>query len=154
MNDDELVPPDARSLVDPLDVVQRFWISLQTGDPAGAAALLADDVVWTNTGLPTLRGARVGALLVSLDRRGVEVEAEMHHVAASGEAVLTDRTDTIRVGRFETSFAVQGTFVVRDGEIARWEDHFSWGEATAGSARGALALLRALSRAGLRRPRR
>ena len=151
MNDDDpQVPADARSLVDPLDVVQRFWISLQTGDPAGAAALLADDVEWTNTGLPTLRGARAGDLLLALDRRGVEVDVEMHHVASSGDAVLTDRTDTIRLGRFETSFAVQGTFVVRDGEIARWEDHFSWGEATTGSVRGALALLRGLVR-GVRR---
>ncbi len=147
---DPQVPADARSLVDPLDVVQRFWISLQTGDPSGASALLSDDVVWTNTGLPTLRGSRVGSLLEALDRRGVEVDVEMHHVAASGDAVLTDRTDTIRFGRFETSFAVQGTFVVHDGEIARWEDHFSWGEATTGSARGVIALVRGVVR-GLRR---
>lgn len=113
--------------LDPVDVVQRFWISLQTGDAKGAGALLAGDVVWRNSGLPTVRGARVSALLIDLERRGVVVEVEMHHIAAQAHVVLTDRTDTIRAGALATSFPVQGTFEVRNGLITRWEDHFTWG---------------------------
>ena len=130
------------------DVVQRFWIALQTGDTAGATALLHDDVVWRNTGLPPVRGRRVGALLATLDRRGVAVEVVMHHIAESGDVVLTDRTDTVRAGAFASSFPVQGTFRVRDGAIVLWDDHFTWGSVTLASVlgltRGVSGTLRAL----------
>ncbi len=123
------------------DVVQRFWIALQTGDATGAAALLDDDLVWANTGLPTLRGERGPQVLVALDRAGVGVEMVMHHLAAEGPVVLTDRTDTIRVGTWAASFAVQGTFEVRRGRIVRWEDHYVPGEVVLASVRGALSAL-------------
>ncbi len=135
----------------PRDVVERFWIALQTGDPRGATALLSDDVVWRNTGLPTLRGRRVGAALTALDRRGVAVEVVMHHIAETGDVVLTDRTDTIRAGAFASSFPVQGTFEVRDGKIVLWEDHFTWGSVTRATALGAAAAVRSRLR-GLSRP--
>lgn len=127
-------PADAATTVAPLDVVQQFWIALQTGDAAGAVRLLDGDVVWRNTGLPTLRGPRVGAVLEGLDARGVGVEVDMRHIAVSGEVVLTDRVDTIRVGPLATSFPVRGTFEVRRGRIVRWEDHFSWGSVGLASA--------------------
>ncbi|VXA92437.1 limonene-1,2-epoxide hydrolase family protein [Nocardioides sp. AX2bis] len=135
-------PADTATEVAPLDVVQRFWIALQTGDTAGAVALLDEDVVWRNTGLPTLRGRRVGAVLEGLDARGVAVEVVMRHIATAGDVVLTDRVDTIRTGPLATSFPVQGTFRVRRGRIVLWEDHFTWGSvglATAGAVGGALA---------------
>ena len=40
--------------------------------------------------------------------------------------VLTDRTDVLRKGKWETSFWVRGTFEVRDGKITLWDDAFSW----------------------------
>ncbi len=132
---------DTATEVAPLDVVQRFWIALQTGDTAGAVALLDEDVVWRNTGLPTLRGRRVGAVLEGLDARGVAVEVLMRHIATAGDVVLTDRVDTIRTGPVATSFAVQGTFEVRRGRIVLWDDHFTWGSvglATAGAVAGAV----------------
>jgi limonene-1,2-epoxide hydrolase len=134
-------PADTATEVAPLDVVQRFWIALQTGDTPGAVALLDDEVVWRNTGLPTLRGRRVGAVLEGLDARGVAVEVVMRHIAAAGDVVLTDRVDTIRTGPVATSFAVQGTFEVRRGRIVLWDDHFTWGSvglATAGALGGAV----------------
>lgn len=133
---------DTATEVAPLDVVQRFWIALQTGDTTGAVALLDEDVVWRNTGLPTLRGRPVGAVLEGLDARGVAVEVVMHHIAAAGDVVLTDRVDTIRAGPLATSFPVQGTFGVRRGRIVLWDDHFTWGSiglAAAGAVGAALA---------------
>ncbi len=127
---------------DPLDVVQRFWIALQTGDAAGATRLLDEAVVWRNTGLPTLRGPAVGALLRGLEARGVAVEVAMRHAAATGDVVLTDRVDTLRVGPVATSFAVQGTFEVRRGRIVRWEDHFSWGSVGLAGAVGVATAVR------------
>ena len=133
------------------DVVQRFWIALQTGDTAGAVALLDDDLVWRNTALPTVRGARAAGVLHAADRAGVEVEMVMHHLAQDGAVVLTDRTDTLRAGPWSSSFRVQGTFEVRAGRIVRWEDHYAPGAVVLSSARGALGALGSVLTRPLRR---
>ena len=51
---------------------------------------------------------------------------QWHHVAATGDVVLTDRTDVLGYGSWKTSFRVRGTFEVRDGLIVLWDDAFSW----------------------------
>lgn len=120
----------------PVDVVRRFLVLLEEGDAASAVALLADDVVWRNTGLPTIRGRRVGGMLRDMERRGIGFEARLKHVAADGAIVLTERTDVLRYRRWESAFWVCGTFEVRDGLIVLWDDHFSMGNVVAASLRG------------------
>ena len=61
---------------------------------------------------------------------------ETHHCAASGDVVLTDRTDTITFKRYRTSFWVRGTFRVQDGRIVLWDDAFGWGNFLKGSMLG------------------
>lgn len=122
--------------------VVREFLSLVETDPAASVALLHDDVEWRNTGLPTIRGKkRVGGMLRDMAKRRIGFEARTHHAAADGSVVLTDRTDVLRVGPWETSFWVRGTFEVVDGKIRLWDDAFSW----AGFARGSLlGLVRAV----------
>lgn len=117
-------------------LVRDFLNLLAVPDTAAAVELLHPDVEWRNTGLPTLRGRRVGGALLDLERRGVGVAIEMHHVASSGDVVLTDRTDTITFRRFRTSFWVRGTFLVKDGRILLWDDAFGWGNLLGGSLAG------------------
>ncbi|GAB3245097.1 limonene-1,2-epoxide hydrolase family protein [Nocardioides dilutus] len=117
-------------------LVRDFLNLLAVPDTAAAVELLHPDVEWRNTGLPTLRGRRVGGALLDLERRGVGVAIEMHHVASSGDVVLTDRTDTITFKRFRTSFWVRGTFLVEDGRIVLWDDAFGWGSLLASSVAG------------------
>jgi limonene-1,2-epoxide hydrolase len=71
-----------------------------------------------------------------MEKRGIDFEARMHHAAAAGEFVLTERTDVLGHGRFETEFWVCGTFRVRDGLIVLWDDHFSWGNLVRSSLLG------------------
>ena len=92
--------------------------------------------------MPTVRGRRVFGMLRDMEKRGVGFSAVMHHVAADGDVVLTDRTDILRVGRWENSFWVRGTFEVVDGKIRLWDDAFSWGAFTRGSLLGAVRALR------------
>lgn len=127
---------------EPADVVRRFFGLLEDGHAAEAVALTAADIEWRNTGLPTLRGERVRTALLQMERRGIRFRADMHHLAADGEAVLTDRTDYLRMGRWEASFWVGGTFLVRDGKVALWDDHYTMGSVVAGSLRGLLGLAR------------
>src|SRR5687767_4000820 len=113
-------------------IVRDFLALLET-DPKASVALLHDDVEWRNTGLPTFRGRKVGAMLRDMEKRKVGFAATMHHAAANGDIVLTDRTDYLRFGRWESSFGVRGTFEVVDGRIRVWDDAFSWGDFTRGS---------------------
>ncbi len=128
-------------------VVRRFFELLVAKDAAAAAALLADDLEWRNTGMPTIHGGRrVGGMLRDMERRRISFTADVHHVAASGPFVLTERTDYLGTGRFAADFWVCGTFRVDDGRITLWDDHFSWGNAAAGVVRGAFRALRGRGR--------
>lgn len=123
---------------DPASVVRQFLQLLEQRDAPGALALLDDDIVWRNTGLPTLRGRRVTGALLDMEKRGIGFAVRMHHLAADGPVVLTERTDVLTYRRVETAFWVCGTFEVRDGRIVLWDDHFSWGNLLRSSAVGLL----------------
>ena len=120
----------------PEQTVREFFRLLALPDTKGAVALLDDEVVWRNTGLPTFTGRKVGGMLLDAEKRGLTVDIKIHHAAANGDVVLTDRTDVLRKGKWETSFWVRGTFEVRDGKIALWDDAFSWVDFTKGSLLG------------------
>ncbi len=122
-------------------IVRDFLALLET-DPVASVALLHDDVEWRNTGLPTFRGRKVGAMLRDMHKRKVGFAAVMHHAAANGDIVLTDRTDYLRFGRWETSFWVRGTFEVVDGRIRVWDDAFSVADVTRGSLLGLVRAIR------------
>lgn len=128
--------------------IVRDFLSLLETDPPASVALLHDDVEWRNTGMPTVRGKqRVGGMLRDMQKRNIGFKAATHHAAESGDVVLTDRTDYLQLGRWETSFWVRGTFEVVDGTIRVWDDAFSWADVARGSV---LGLVRAV-RPGLKR---
>jgi limonene-1,2-epoxide hydrolase len=126
---------DYRSM-GPEETVREFFRLLALPDTKQAVALLADDVVWKNTGLPTFTGRKVGGMLLDAEKRGVSVDITVHHAAENGAVVLTDRTDVLGWGKWQTSFWVRGTFEVRDGRITLWDDAFSWADFTRGSVLG------------------
>lgn len=129
-------------MTDPAAVVRQFLSLLETGRADAAVELLAPDVEWRNTGMPTFRGRKVVAMLRDMERRGIGFEARMHHLAADGPVVLTERTDLLRYRRWESAFWVCGTFEVRDGLIVLWDDHFALGNVVAASFKGLFRLVR------------
>ena len=112
---------------DPARVVRAFLADLERLDVDAACARLHPDVVYENVSLPPARGRdaarRVLGLLTS---RATGFRAENHRVVADGPVVLTERTDTIEIGRLRTSFWVCGTFEVRDGKVTLWRDYFNF----------------------------
>ncbi len=116
--------------------VRDFLEHLARAESEQALALLAPDVEWRNTGMPTFRGERVHQMLRDMERRGVGFDVRWRHVAATGDTVLTDRTDVITYSGWETSFGVRGTFTVTDGRITLWDDAFSWLELLASGVVG------------------
>jgi limonene-1,2-epoxide hydrolase len=131
-------------------VVVDFLHALTRSDLDGALALVSDDLAYTNVSLPTVHGRtrleRLARPLLRPGRMGFDVR--VHHVATDGDAVLTDRTDELRFGKFAARFWVYGRFIVRDGHITVWRDSFDWLDVSIGMLRGLLGLLTpALNRA-------
>jgi limonene-1,2-epoxide hydrolase len=132
---------------DPATVVRAFLADLERLDLDAACAHLAPDVVYVNVSLPPARGlAATRRVLGLLTARATGFRAENHRLVADGPVVLTERTDTIELGRLRTSFWVCGTFEVHDGAITLWRDYFDWAAVTgalaAGVGRAVLSLVR------------
>jgi limonene-1,2-epoxide hydrolase len=132
---------DPAVAADPQTVVEDFLDALAESDLDAAAALLADDIVYTNVGLPTLRGRdRVVRALGIMDRPGASFEVFLHAISASGPTVLTERTDALIYRRYRAQFWVTGRFDVHAGRITLWRDSFDYVDVVLGSLRGVLGL--------------
>ena len=130
-------PDDASTLTDPQAVTEAFLQALAASDLDGAMAFAADDIAYTNVGLPTIRGrARVTKALRVLDRPGAGFEVYLHAISADGPVVLTERTDVLLFGRFRAQFWVTGRFDVHDGQITLWRDSFDYVDLLRANLRG------------------
>jgi limonene-1,2-epoxide hydrolase len=112
----------------PIETVRAFIAALNAMKLEDAWALLADDVVYHNIPLAPVTGpAMVKAVFDQIPMTGMDWET--HAMAASGNAVLTERTDrfTLMDGR-TVSLRVMGTFEVVDGRITAWRDYFDLGQ--------------------------
>ncbi len=125
---------------DPAEVVRSFLHALEAGELDRALALLAEDVVYTNVSLPTIRGrARVGRLFrPAYERLGGGFRVHLQTVAADGNTVLTERTDALIFGRVEVRLWVYGRFEIEAGQITVWRDSFDWLDLSVGLVRGLL----------------
>lgn len=137
------------SSAEPAEIVRSFLLALQAGELDQALAMVADDIVYTNVSLPTIRGrARIDRLFrpaLESGRGGFRVH--FHNVATTGQTVLTERTDALIFGPVEQRLWVYGRFEVVDGKIVLWRDSFDWLDLLIGLIRGlAGALVPALNR--------
>lgn len=125
-------------MADPKSTVTSFLTALERGDVEGALTFVDPDVVYQNVPLRPARGiAAVEKQLRLLTRYRIGFEARVHHIAADGPVVLTERTDVLRSGAWDARFWVCGTFEVRDDRIVLWRDYFDWATVLASSVRGA-----------------
>ena len=135
---------DGQQSTDPADVVRGFLLALEAGELDRALALLADDVVYTNVSLPTIRGrARVDRLFrPAYEKLGGGFRVHFQTVAADGNTVLTERTDALIFGPVEVRVWVYGRFEIEAGRITVWRDSFDWLDFSVGLIRGLLGAVR------------
>lgn len=133
----------------PTAVVERFIDHLRTvTDNDAAVGLLAEDVVYENSWLPTVRGReRVRKVFQALLRIGTEVEMHVHAISADGPTVLTERTDVLRWGRLRIQFWICGRFDVHDGQIVLWREYYDPLAILAATMRGLLGTVVPAARA-------
>ncbi|ANZ37773.1 hypothetical protein BBK82_18615 [Lentzea guizhouensis] len=112
-------------MTNPSEVVLALLRATETLDEAAVVRHMGEKVVWRNMPFPAARGKKTVERHLGLMNRAVTgVEVRVHHIAATGNVVLTQRTDVIRRGGFEAAFWVCGTFVVKDGKVVLWRDHY------------------------------
>lgn len=139
------------TMTDPDVVVRSFFDALVAGSTFDAAELITDDVTWDNTGLPVMRGKRAVVQAIEGMNRYCRFGATIHHLAVevprdpretgAPTVVLTERTDSLGVGRFRCDFWVCGRLEVRDGRICVWKDYFSTTDIARGAVRGMVGML-------------
>lgn len=124
------------------DVVSAFLKALADGDVDTALGLVADDLVYENVSLPTIRGKqRFTKGLHDFTRRGLTFAVRIHRITENGTTVMTERTDGLGYRRFYQQFWVCGVFEVHDGEITLWRDYFDWRDIIGSGLRGLAATL-------------
>lgn len=129
----------AEAGTDPQAVVETFLVALTKNDFDTAGALVTDDVVWDNVGLPPIRGRRgLIKAMAPLARFGDCFEVYLHKVATVEGSVLTERTDVLNFGPVRLQFWVWGRFDVVDGRITLWRDSFDFLDMTKALVRGLL----------------
>lgn len=112
----------------PTTVVREFLYALEMGEIDEALELVDPDVVWRNTGLPTVRGReRVRWLLTRQFAARIALSARITHIAEDAGSVLVERIDDLRFGRIAASFEVWARFDIIDGRITLWHDRYSPG---------------------------
>ncbi|HEY3669988.1 MAG TPA: limonene-1,2-epoxide hydrolase family protein [Acidimicrobiia bacterium] len=115
----------------PTQVVQEFCTAFAAKDVATIESLLADDVVYHNVGMEPAKGkeASLASIKGFLDM-SESLVFDIHRIAADGDTVLTERTDTFVMNGLTAPVAVMGTFELRDGKIVAWRDYFDMGLTT------------------------
>lgn len=124
--------------IDNAHTVEVLLSALQDQDTDGAGAVLDENLVYQNVGLPTIRGrARAMKLFRAMEGRA-RFEVKTHRIAVNGSSVLTERTDVLVFGPVRLQFWVCGVFEVQDGRITLWRDYFDVFDFSKAIARGVI----------------
>jgi limonene-1,2-epoxide hydrolase len=121
--------------------VETFLHALQDSDYETAEAVLDENLVYENVGLPTIHGRHRAIKLFRQMEGRASFEVKIHRIAADGAAVLTERTDALIFGPLRLQFWVCGVFEVHDGRITLWRDYFDFYDMLKATARGIAALV-------------
>jgi limonene-1,2-epoxide hydrolase len=126
----------------PVEIVTQFLDAMQEGDIEAILSLVADDIVYSNVSLPTIRGIdRFSRGVRAYYRHHLGFQVVVHRIAGNGSSVLTERTDALTLGPFRMQFWVCGVFEVEDGRVTLWRDYFDWRSTTLATFRGLLGII-------------
>ncbi len=139
---DPVLPRDSAGARAPLDVVTDFLHAMQEADPETVISLVADDILYSNVSLPTIRGRdRFARAARAYYRNHLRFQVVVHRIAENGSSVLTERTDAVILGPFRMQFWVCGVFEVHDGQVTLWRDYFDWRATSVATIRGLAGII-------------
>jgi limonene-1,2-epoxide hydrolase len=109
----------------PADLVRRFCDAWAVGDLDAILDFFADDAVYHNIPVAPVTGRERIRSTIETFMSGVDkVEFRVLHLAAVGDAVLTERVDVFTAPGRTIELPVMGTFEIADGRITAWRDYF------------------------------
>ena len=110
----------------PKEVVLAFIGALCRRDFDAAMEFVAEDIVYDNKPLPTLRGAsRFREFLSPWTEHNDEIDIVIHGITEAGDLVIVERTDRDRIaGKDWVETQAAGFYQVRDGRISEWRDYY------------------------------
>ena len=110
----------------PLELVRRFCTAWSDGDVDALGEYFTPDAVYHNIPIDPVTGKETIKTTIAGFTAGVDkVEFRVHHIAANGNVVMTERTDVFFAGPKTIELPVMGTFeVTDDGKISAWRDYF------------------------------
>jgi limonene-1,2-epoxide hydrolase len=115
-------------MASPSDVVREFCAAFAAKDLKTIERLLDDAAVYHNVGMEPAVGKEASlASIKGFIDMAESMVFEIHRLAADGDSVLTERTDTFTINGVTAPIAVMGTFDLRDGLIVAWRDYFDMG---------------------------
>jgi len=113
--------------VDPDRIVREFCAAWGRGDLDAIVDAFSDDAVYHNIPMAPCEGkAAIRAFVAGfLDGTASAIDFDIRHQVASGNLVLNERVDTIRLASGTVALPVCGVFELRpDGKISAWRDYF------------------------------
>ncbi len=142
LHSDPVAERDSASRRAPIDVVTDFLDAMQEADPERVISLVADDIVYSNVSLPTIRGRDSFARAArAYFRNHLRFQVVVHRIAENGSSVLTERTDAVILGPFRMQFWVCGVFEVHAGQVTLWRDYFDWRATFFATVRGLAGII-------------
>lgn len=116
----------------PADLALSFLCGLAQGRIDEALAQVDEGIVYSNVGLPTIRGiARFTPVMRLLNGRWISLDAQILSIAANDDGVvLTERIDEMSFGPLQIRFWVCGHIEVAEGRITVVRDYFDFWDCT------------------------
>src|SRR5258708_5359822 len=110
-------------------LVAGFIAAIERGDLDGAMAYLAPDCEYDNVPMSKAVGhdeiRAVMAMFVGPDN---PAEFKVLRQAASGDLVMNERVDRLKIGDKTIELPVAGVFEVHGDKITLWRDYFDMGQ--------------------------
>lgn len=114
--------PGAPSAAETVLAFCAAWSRLDLDELLG---YFAPDAVYHNIPVAPVEGVDAIRATIQMFTTGVErIEFRVHHLAAAGAVVLTERVDVFVQPDKTIELPVMGTFEVHDGKITAWRDYF------------------------------
>jgi limonene-1,2-epoxide hydrolase len=112
-----------------LELVKDFIAAWNRYDLDAVEAMVTPDIVYHNIPMEPCIG-RVAFRNFIDSFKAASATWETHSIAATGNSVLTERTDKFVFGDGSTmTIRVMGAFEIAGGKITKWRDYFDPAEA-------------------------
>lgn len=106
-------------------LVNSFFDACERSNLDRLGAFFTEDAVYHNVPLPRVHGReRIEKVLGGMMKRLDGFEVDMIHIVAERDIVLTERVDTIVIGKLRIPIPLMGVFEVHDGRFRAWRDYF------------------------------